>query len=140
MSEYFCAGYTVLTGGKKGLQFFLIEDNVVNEEKILLFSTKKKNDYPVGFVIEINKTKEGRYCSFKYLNSGENINGIENLKAKYRTESIANVKYIDFEKLKKKQKSIRETIEKMTIKELLEWSRKNHMNKRMIKFYLYELF
>ncbi len=135
---YFCGGYVQLSNNRKGIVFLPLKDGKVIEdgsEEILTFKVGKHNDFPVGWIVEIQHKQGDSYGGWKYLHEHDD----EVLTAKYRVNSVANAKWIDLENLRKRKKNISATIENMTIKELKEWSKNSPTNRRALKFYLFEV-
>jgi len=137
--EYVSAGYCSIDNNKKGIIYYpVVNGKVVKDnEKAIVFDCKKHTDNPVGWIIGIKESAEGRYSGFNYI---RHIEGNKEIIDRFKIQSVANAKAIDLENLRKRSKNISATIEEMTMGELKAWAKKSPTNKRALKFYLFEVF
>jgi len=135
--EYVSCGYVVNSKQKLCVEYRLLDkdDNAIANDDGLSFEKKQHTNMPVGFVLKISQKESGLYHGFQFLRKIENQQMKE-----FRLRSIANIKYSEISGMKNKALRMDRLIENMTLLELKEWSNKNYVNKRYLKYYLLDRF
>lgn len=141
IKQYVCIGYVILQKDRKGISYlpYDADTDSINEIPVdsLCFASNKQFTNSVGCIIEMIQKTDNKYRIIRTVGHLSDSNPIIK---KYRLESIYNLKTIELIKLTKKKLLIRNMIEDMTIKEIKKWVGSSYINKKIMRYYLFELF
>jgi len=125
------AGVIRLQGDEKGIEYIRVnDDGTLDPDDTLIYSYNKTTKFPVGWKTSTFKRWGG--------NTQPEITG--DAVKKYKLQDAVNKKYFEQMAFEKKANRIRIDIEDMTVREIREWVGGNSHRKKMLRYYLLELF